>query len=422
MRRIALVEYQTAAGVRLSAPELERLRRRAPSVAVSPSAGRRGAYDLTPGSLVGAVLLGDPPAGGPVLEIRPKLPIGQLLFLIAYALDPRRWSDVPLDFAPDTPLLEAVVPAYLALVRRAVGRGLLHAYRPEEDALPVLRGRLRLDAQIGRRWGQAPPVEVAFDDFTADNTENRVLKAALRRLRHLPLLPPETAAAVRAALIPFGGVADVAYRPATLPAVHATRLNAHYRPALELARRLLGGTAFDLGPGDAPGEVPGTAFLVDMNVVFEDFVVAALRRSLDLAPAAFPQGAAGKEVLLDRAGAVRLRPDLSWWVGDRCAFVGDVKYKRTRAPGVEHPDLYQLLAYAVATGLPGGLLIYAAGEAGPATHTVDGRELQVTALDLAVPPESVLGQIATLAGRVRRMRRRAPPDAPAILHRSRPPP
>jgi 5-methylcytosine-specific restriction enzyme subunit McrC len=410
MRRIVLVEYQTTAGVRLTAPQLERLRRLAPSVAVAPAAGGRGAYDLTPGSLVGSVSLGDPPAGGPVLEIRPKLPVGQLLFLVAYALDPRRWSDVPLDLAPDTPLLEAVVPAYLALVRRAVGRGLLHAYRPQEDALPVLRGRLRLETQIGRRWGQAPPVEVAFDDFTADNAENRLLKAALRRLRHLPLLPPASAAAVRAALLPFGGVADVAYAPAS-PRVGYTRLNAHYRPAIELARRLLGGAAFDLGPGD----VPGTAFLMDMNVVFEDFVVAALRRALDLPPAVFPQGAAGKELLLDRAGAVRLRPDLSWWTGDRCAFVGDVKYKRTRAPGVEHPDLYQLLAYAVATDLPGGLLVYAAGESRPATHTVDGRELQVTALDLAGPPESVLGQIATLAGRVRRLRRRAAPAPPAIL-------
>jgi hypothetical protein len=158
-----------------------------------------------------------------------------------------------------------------------------------------------------------------------------------------------------------------------------------------------------------------------MNVVFEDFVVAALRRALDLTPAVFPQGAAGKELLLDRAGAVRLRPDLSWWTGERCAFVGDVKYKRTRAPGVEHPDLYQLLAYAVATDLPGGLLVYAAGEAGPATHTVDGRELQVTALDLAGPPDSVLGQIATLAGRVRRLRRRIAPDPPAILDASRRP-
>jgi 5-methylcytosine-specific restriction enzyme subunit McrC len=401
-RRITLVEYQTTPGVRLSAVERDALRRLVPSVAVSPAPGRRGAYDLTPGSWVGVAHLGDARGVRLALEIRPKLPIGQVLFLLAYALDPGRWEDTPFDFPPDTPLLEAVVPAYLALVRRATARGLLHGYRPHEDALPVLRGRLRAAAQARRHWGRVPPVEVAYDDYTADGEENRILKAALRRLRRLPLLTPAAAGAVSAALARFDPVPDVDYRPEALPAIRYTRLNAHYRPAVELARRLLGGTAFDLGSGD----VTGTAFLVDMNVVFEDFVCAALRRALALSPAVFPQGAAGKELLLDRAGAVRLRPDLSWWEGDRCVFVGDVKYKRTRAPGVEHPDLYQLLAYAVATGLPAGLLIYAAGEEGPAVHGVDGRELQVTALDLAGPPEAVLDQIGTLAGRVLRLRRR----------------
>jgi 5-methylcytosine-specific restriction enzyme subunit McrC len=401
-RRITLVEYQTTPGVRLSAVERDALRSLVPSVAVSPTPGRRGAYDLTPGSWIGVARLGDPRGGRLVLEIRPKLPIGQVLFLLAYALDPDRWEDTPVDFPPDAPLLEAVVPAYLALVRRATARGLLHGYRPHEDALPTLRGRLRPAAQARRHWGRFPPVEVAYDDFTADGEENRVLKAALQRLRRLPLLTPAAAGALGAALVRFDPVPDVVYRPESLPAIRYTRLNAHYRPAVELARRLLGATAFDLGSGD----VTGTAFLVDMNVVFEDFVCAALRRALSLSSAVFPQGAAGKELLLDRAGAVRLRPDLSWWEGDRCVFVGDVKYKRTRAPGVEHPDLYQLLAYAVATGLPAGLLIYAAGEAGPAVHGVDGRELQVTALDLAGPPEAVLGQVRTLAGRVRRLRRR----------------
>ena len=65
-----------------------------------------------------------------------------------------------------------------------------------------------------------------------------------------------------------------------------------------------------------------------------------------------------------------LYPDLSWWERGRCVFVGDVKYERTGAGGGRSPDLYQLLAYATAAGLPGGLLIYAAGEATPVAHRV----------------------------------------------------
>jgi 5-methylcytosine-specific restriction enzyme subunit McrC len=397
-RTLTLTEYQTTPGVRLSAPQRDALRRLVPSVAVSPTPGRRGAYDLTPGSWVGAV-------GHPALhlEIRPKLPVGQLLFLLAYTLDPLRWRDMAFLAAPQAGLPQAIVPAYLALVRRATARGLLHGYRSHEDTLPTLRGRLRVEAQIHRHWGRFPPLEVAFDDFTPDVLENRLLKGALRRLSRLPGLPLRTTGALRAALARFDPVADVAYAPGAIPAIEYGPLNAHYRPAVELARRLLAGSAFEL----APGSLSGASLLVDMNAVFEDFVVVALRQALGLSPAAFPQGAAGRELRLDRAGAIRLRPDLSWWEGGRCRFVGDVKYKRTRAPGVDHPDLYQLLAYTVASGLPAGLLVYAAGEAEAGAHAVDGKELQVTALDLAGDPQATLDQVATLAGRIRRLRRAA---------------
>ena len=62
---------------------------------------------------------------------------------------------------------------------------------------------------------------------------------------------------------------------------------------------------------------------------------------------------------LDEAGRVRLQPDLSWWDGRVCTFVGDAKYKRTKDERVPNADLYQMLAYATALDLPGGLLVYA---------------------------------------------------------------
>ena len=68
-------------------------------------------------------------------------------------------------------------------------------------------------------------------------------------------------------------------------------------------------------------------------------------------------------IALDQDGKVRLEPDLSWWNGRTCTFVGDAKYKRVEDRRVPNADLYQLLAYTIALDLPGGLLIYAHGEA-----------------------------------------------------------
>jgi 5-methylcytosine-specific restriction enzyme subunit McrC len=98
---------------------------------------------------------------------------------------------------------------------------------------------------------------------------------------------------------------------------------AHYRPAVELARLILGSFSIELGIGGSTS----SAFLVNMNDFFQDFVTAALREEFGLSSKSFPRSASGRHLHLDLDARVRLEPDLSWWAGDRCVFVGDVKYK-----------------------------------------------------------------------------------------------
>ena len=50
----------------------------------------------------------------------------------------------------------------------------------------MLRGRLRENDQLRRHFGQAIPLEVRFDDFTADIAKNRLLLAATERLLRVP--------------------------------------------------------------------------------------------------------------------------------------------------------------------------------------------------------------------------------------------
>ena len=185
-----------------------------------------------------------------------------------------------------------------------------------------------------------------------------------------------------------------------LPEVRFSRLNEHYRAAIELAKLILKSSSWEL----RQGQVRASAFLVDMNRVFEDFVITALREELHVTKHDFPANARGRLLHLDQAARVGLEPDISWWKGNRCVFVGDVKYKRINVPGIKHADLYQLLAYTTATKLPSGLLIYAAGETEPRTHTVPlaGKTLEVVALDLSGTPDEVLDQIRSLALRIRK--------------------
>jgi 5-methylcytosine-specific restriction enzyme subunit McrC len=358
--------------------------------------GLEGYYDLTPDSHVGAVHLPELD-----IEIRPKIPIDRVLFLVCYALNRSQWLDL-FGFAREDSLVEAVVPGFVAQVRRAFRRGVLQGYRAEEAALPVVRGRVRFDDQIREQFGRFPPAEVRYDDFTEDIEVNRLIKAAIRRLGRLRLRSEDVRRSLRAFDSVLGTVSAVEYDSRWLPEICYDRLNVHYRPAVELAKLILRSVSFEL----ADGHIQAAAFLVDMNKVFEDFVVVALREALHLSERVFPQGASDRWLWLDKARTVRLQPDLSWWQGASCTFIGDVKYKRVKAVGVEHPDLYQLLAYVTATNLPGGLLVYAAGEGEPVTHQIVhfGKELEVVTLDLCGSPSEILDRVRKLARRVERLR------------------
>ena len=97
-----------------------------------------------------------------------------------------------------------------------------------------------------------------------------------------------------------------------------------------------------------------------------------------------------------------MQPDLSWWKSGQCLFVGDVKYKRLEAGRIKHPDLYQLVSYAIAADLPRALLVYASGEGAPGVHEIVhvGKELTITTLDLEGAPDEILGQVGQLAERI----------------------
>ena len=116
-----------------------------------------------------------------------------------------------------------------------------------------------------------------------------------------------------------------------------------------------------------------------------------------------------RRITLAMQGRLPIKPDLTWWDGDVCTFVGDAKYKnvsRDRAPSA---DLYQLLAYTTALDLPGGLLVYAQGEADSAEYEVRhaGKRLEVTALDLDGTLDEVLASVRRFAQRVHALRSQA---------------
>ena len=398
MRALDLREYDKSEPVSLSVANREALQS-SPlkgKLSIEPAAGAENTYHLTPDSTIGALQIGDLS-----VSIQPKLPIARVLYLASYAMGEIKLWDEFFDFEEAPTLVEMLVSTLSAAARRAFARGLLHGYRTEEESLHTVRGRIRIDEQIRRRFGIAPPVEVRYDDFTEDVLANRLVRAASARLGKLRLRSKSRTALARIDAR-LENVAHVEFPPNDVPEVRFDRLNEHYRDVVTLARLILRHATIETERGG----IRAVGFLMDMNKVFEEFVRRALRKELGLSHRAFPVGnRLPRSVFLDEGQEIKVEPDLSWWDGTTCMFAGDAKYK-VRGERVPNADLYQLFAYATALDLPAGLLVYAEGEANAAVHRVRnaGKRLEIAALDLSGSIESLHVGIADLARRIRGLR------------------
>ena len=398
MRQINLQEYESSGPHALSIIERDALQARELAVTIQPATGVDGEYHLRSSSTVGAVELADLS-----VLIQPKIGIPKLLSMACYALGAYKSQEQRLfDFEEDQTLPDTLALALSAAARQAFSRGLLHDYLTREEALYTVRGRIRFDDQIRHRFGIPMPIEVRYDEFTDDILANRLVKAATARLGGMRLRSQRA----RRGLGWIAGILDnispVEFASKDVPDVRFDRLNEHYRGVVELSRLILRHSAFESGRG----QVRASGFLMDMNMVFQDFVTVALHEALGVSADAFRERTIDS---LDRGGQVRLRPDLVWKEGPTYVFVGDAKYKRIRDERVPNADLYQLLAYATALDLPGGMLIYAEGEADPVVHEVrySGKRLEVAALDLSGPLEEVLERVDQIADGVRVLSREA---------------
>ena len=403
MRQLDLTEYVKSDPCELSAPERDSLKAAIPSLTIEPVQGEDASYHITPSSTVGAVEIGDLS-----VLIRPKIGIPQLLSLAWYAIGLFRQRSEMFDFRRDEALPDTLALALAAAARQAFARGLLHGYRTEEEALYAVRGRIRFDEQIRRRFGIAMPVEVRYDEFTDDIRENRLVKAAVARLGEMRLRSSQARRGLGWTAAMLENVSLVEYGRTDVPEVTFDRLNEHYRGVVGLSRLILQHSAFEA----RRGEVRATGFLMDMNTLFQEFVTVALREALRVSAHEFcsdKQLTGSRRIYLDEGNRAELKPDLTWWNGDKCAFVGDAKYKTVSENGVPSADLYQLLAYVTALDLPGGLLVYAEGEADAARYTVrkSGKWLEVATLDLNGTLDEVLDRVGRVAVRVRKLRAEA---------------
>lgn len=400
---IELTEHEREATPRfLDVEQRDALAAGIPRLEIAPAHGEEGKYHLTPGAVVGAFQIGDLS-----VTIRPKVGIQKLIFLACYSMGAFELHEGERHYFEDAETLpDAMSLSLVAAARKAFEQGLLHDYRTKEEALHTVRGRIRVADQIRRRFDIPFPIEVRYDEYTEDVLENRLVRAAAWQLGRMRLRSQKARDGLREIATRLGNVSLVEFAPRDVPDVTFHRLNMRYREVVMLSQLVLRRRLFESGTGT----IPAPGFHMDMNVVFQRFITQALREALDVSDQTLLSDVRlPRRIWLDEEhgnrGRIALKPDLTWWDGSRYTFVGDVKYKHVYNE-VPNADLYQLLAYATALDLPGGLLIYAKGERQPSSYMIPnaGKRLEIAVVDLAGDVEELLHRVDELAKRVQRIR------------------
>lgn len=301
-------------------------------------------YLVNPQQWVGVLTL---PSGGR-LESRPKVPIGNLFYMLAVARDlPFRDELTRVESVEQ--LLELVAAYFAGLVERRIALGLYREYVEREENLTVVRGRIAVAEDVRRNYVLRHRTYCRYAELTWDIPENGVIRQVVRLLSGWDFRPP-----VRLRLAHLdAALAEVA--PAELPVSALDgfvyhRLNEAYRELHALCRLFLEGSSLheEAGPHALP------TFLLDMNALFEGFVTRLLSER------AAPPVVVREQVddHLDRGRAVVIRPDIVVYRGGGPILIADCKYKLPNPGRLVAADVYQMLAYCTAIAVPRGLLIY----------------------------------------------------------------
>ncbi len=316
------------------------------------------------------------------LMVRPRWPVDSLLELAAYAygltMPPIREAAMIEEGGPQ----DWMALLLATEVERLLAQGLRQGYREVEEEIPYVRGRIDFNQM---RPGRERPglIPCRFSDFVLDTVENRVLRGTLEILSTAPLCAP-VRRRVYSALTAFLQVPLITPTREMLAASRLDRLNAYYRPALELCRLVIEAIGIELSPGG----VAGASFFFPMAKLFE----SALERALSEACLGASQGQRTyADRILVRCGgppwSVALRPDNVLGPRDAPWLVVDAKYKR---PTAEHweaerflsSDLYQAFAYAVALRAAVVLVYPQVDEPIDATLELAGHTVQVRTVDI----------------------------------------
>jgi len=305
-----------------------------------------GGVWVNAGSTAGVLLL----PSGTVLEIRPKVPLRNLLWMLSsvHHLNVRYLDEtVPLERFED--LLECIARFFTELVEQQLDMGLYRNYVEFEGNTASVRGRIVIAEDLRQNLILRQRTWCRYAEFTWDLPENQVIRQVIQQLAGWGFGGGLTSRLI-ALDMQLAEITPSYFTSQDIDRFVYNRQSRTYESIHRICRLFLD----DESLGEQAGSVHFNGFLVNMDSLFESFVSQEVRRRLRLPHVLHLQ----YQTALDERGSLSIRPDLVVTYAGMPVYIADCKYKKLDTGSHLHGDIYQMLAYATVLGLDEGLLVY----------------------------------------------------------------
>lgn len=254
-------------------------------------------------------------------------------------------------------LLDVLAFEFAEEVTTLTRAGLAKGYRSYEANEPTVRGKLLVTENIRANLGRADRTYSRFTVFDAETSLNRLLVTGLDALTSVTL-SPVVGDAVRRAKAAMPALAALANVHGLFERVNLGRSTVRYTNALLLARMILEQQM----PRLRSGETSVFSLMFDMNVLWERYVVAVLRRAARGTPVEVDAQATSPFWRAPGVSTRTIRPDIVLRDKGRVsevAMVVDTKWKRLEH-GPKDADLRQMFVYGQLLRCERMMLLYPA--------------------------------------------------------------
>lgn len=241
-------------------------------------------------------------------------------------------------------ILEVFIRMFVDEVTRLTKQGLKSSYETLEDNLTCFKGKIQFSQHIRHNFAHKECVYVAYDEFTVNRPENKILKSTLAYL-HSHTRSSKNKKDIKNLLSIFSEVDPSVNYDADFSRIVLDRNTKAYSTALNWARVFLKKKSFT----SFSGSTVSMALLFPMEKLFECYIATLLKRALE------PNGYSVSTqdtgyYLFDNPRKFALRPDIVIKDNRRNTFIMDTKWKiLSNNPnvnyGISQGDMYQMYAY-----------------------------------------------------------------------------